>query len=227
MSDYSSAMLDIANIPDGSVIAVYDALQERDVQPDEITAGEDIYLEDQRLDIVSELGSALMDQGVTFNLFQDAKYEYDGEGVIHVPGVGSWFYSGGGSGEPMINAAAIDALLEGYDTATLDIRAVIAELRALTGSEVRHRWNEIMKGMGEPKVWAAPTPEEREFAEAILPGRYVRWDTEDGDTVWLVESIDDDPGIAWLRDGERVVPVAVARLTVAAAPLPAAATGAV
>lgn len=127
MGDYSGATLTIHHIPDDKVAAVIAAIEEHALIDfnGPINAGDPVPLEEQRLNICTELGDTLAELGATFDLFQDAKYEYDGEGRMHLapfiidgkPIMGDgeesfdWWYSGGGSGECMVSVAEIDSIL--------------------------------------------------------------------------------------------------------------------
>lgn len=168
MGDYASTTLTIYDIPEGragetfqEIIGHWDVI--------EITAGDPIYMEDQSLTIVDELGGALEKLGVTFDLYQDAKYEYDGNGWLCIgrpvtlesgrvvePGI--WCYTGGGSGEPMVTTHEIEAILNDpsldEDDPGREAAARLNGIRGLLGSDHRAAVKVIAAEVPEPRTWA-------------------------------------------------------------------------
>lgn len=176
MSDYAPVTLIVLNIPRGKVRDTFAAIAERE-ELESIEAGDPIYMDDQRLDFVDEIGSALMDLGVTFDLYQDAKYEYDGEGLMNVPGLGTFSYSGGGSGEPMLRTAeVVDAIAK-----TETREALVERLTRLVGSEVQVEFRKRAAALeGKGLVWKDESC--RWCAEQIEADR---WDGRPDLTIWF------------------------------------------
>lgn len=144
MSDRAPITLTVYECPREALPTLFEVLDEyrlsesgfSDEVPDEITLGDPIMEDDVDLGSDDEIATKLIEAGVSFDVFQDAKYEYDGSGLVHMAGVGTYGYTGGGSGEAMILVADLDALVAEHRRPSQmdDLRAALDKL---TGRLVR------------------------------------------------------------------------------------------
>jgi hypothetical protein len=104
---------------------------------DHFTLGYGMVASELCLGYAGDIAAALQEAGVTFEVYQDARYEFDGDGYIGVPGMPLFDYTGGGSGERMVPVMVIQRALQKPRAvrAVLEVigdpqRDVIAQLQA-------------------------------------------------------------------------------------------------
>jgi hypothetical protein len=121
MSDRAPVMLRLYAVPTEATEKVQAILTDRFDNYDwcepvegDIRLGGEYVIEEEPLGLEDEIAQELIELGCAFDIYQEAKYEYDGAGTMHVPGVGTYGYTGGNSSEPMILASEVDALLTAY-----------------------------------------------------------------------------------------------------------------
>lgn len=162
MSDYASATLVIYDIPEGHAGETFEVVREYESELEEIVAGDPIEMPDQRLDIVDELGARLEGFGVTFDLYQDAKYEYDGQGLMSlgttvvfpngtIVGPSDWAYTGGGSGTVMVTVNELEAILDDPDLN--NAAAMLLAIRRLIGADFRAAMKAVLERNEEGRSW--------------------------------------------------------------------------
>lgn len=111
-----------------------------------VTLGETMYADDVSLGAADDIVAELNIPGIAFDVYQDAKYEYDGTGYIVLPGREPWEYSGGGSGEPLVSAEAIDRALDAFDV-DQNSEALAGVLAEMTGRAHRAEVKRIIDAM--------------------------------------------------------------------------------
>lgn len=70
--------------------------------------------EEARLDIVENISTALSEMGVSFQCWQDPKYEYDGTYAAFFPGLGLYQGSCNAYGEPYLRTTEIAHLIDSH-----------------------------------------------------------------------------------------------------------------
>lgn len=222
--DREQAVIDLLNEwglrKEGSLYAVVEA---------PLALGEAYVDDEASLTICHELGAALAEMEVTFELCQDPKYEYDGTIVIHVPGLG--VYSGECDAEGTIHVSAHDidrmiaeastreALAEALDAATAKRwRGKLRQLRGvLAGGTREHRslvfaWEDgtveaetVMASFPEFGMWGGMWNEIPAFTPMLPGGEPETYAGGFGPVDWTLSDPDDDGEGSKLKAMEEAV----------------------
>lgn len=153
MSDRSAATLHLHVVPDNAVIAleIRALLDQHDLRgednlfdvdarlPDPIIPG--TYMDDEAsLTIVDELGGALAETGATFELYQDAKYEWPGSCWLHVPDIGSWQGECDNDGSVTLTGLQVDRIIDTWLDEPNDYAVLLDRLNTATGRKHREHF---------------------------------------------------------------------------------------
>lgn len=152
MGDRSAATLRLHVVPDITAADVRALLEQHALReeyglydvnaalPDPIVAG--TYMDDEAsLTIVDELGGALAETGATFELYQDAKYEWPGSCWLHVPDDGTfgpWQGECDNDGSVTLTGTQVDRIVDTWESEGADYRVLVDRLNTATG----RRWRE-------------------------------------------------------------------------------------
>ena len=99
-----------------------------------------------------ELGPTLAELGLTFELHQDPKYEWDGDYFGNVPDLGTFTSSCDPDGNPHLAAHEIDKLIDQLPT----LAALVDALEAASGKQRRARFAALRDSQRETASLAQP-----------------------------------------------------------------------
>lgn len=145
MADYTYMSLTIIDCPEGEAVNLVIGVIESHFNIDltELTLGEAIAVAVAPLGtVVDEIASELVGIGsVAFEGYEDPKYEYPGQVVEHVPGLGSWTPAAFEGGEVAFSLANVKEILAADESRRrylmgTDITEALAALRLEHGGTV-------------------------------------------------------------------------------------------
>lgn len=153
MGEYAPATITFYQCPAQHQLSVIDMLQEagfveEDYSTRDIEAPLKLnhpYVGEVRLDVCSDLGPALSKLEVTFKLYRDPKYEWDGDIYIHVASLGAFMGWCDSNGVIHILAAEVDRILAECDS----LETLTAALADASGKRFRDALG-LMSATGRP-----------------------------------------------------------------------------
>jgi hypothetical protein len=154
MSDRTSYTLKIYECPREAAAEVVEVIVDGDypfdnidwceaIPTDRVLLGDPYTAQENSVGATADIASALTELGVTFELFEDPKYDWDGDYTAHVPGLGTANLGCDGSGNVHVDVAAIDAAIEKVEAeitghrGALAYERLVAELNQLTDRPIR------------------------------------------------------------------------------------------